>query len=168
MKLTWFGGKCLRVYIGGEIIVFDPTGGPVGTDHAEVVSGADQIFEWGGPYEPADPRAWRPRRIKPLAEPAIEPVRVLLIGFDARLVDAAGEPPLVLMGGIEGAGNWARDAVVVAFSLHQALAALSVLSPRLLALALPEADLDPAIAELSGQLNGTSLVSLEPGLALEV
>ena len=169
MKITWFGGHCLRFHIGGEIVVFDPMdGGPPDTDHSEVVSGADQVLEWAGPFGNADAKTWRPRRTRALEASNRGGVQVYFIGFDTRLVDAAGEPPLVLMGSIEEAGSWSREAVVVAFSLAGALGALNVLSPRLIALALPEADLDHAITKLSGRLDSTSLVSLEPGLALEV
>lgn len=168
MKLTWFGGHTLRVQIGGEIIVFDPTGGPANTDHAEVVGGADQVFEWAGPYLNVDAKTWRPRRATLLAEPHVGRVEVYITGFGSRLIDAVGEPPLVLMGSLEGAGKWAKDAVVVAFSRADALAALDVLAPRLIALAMPEEDLSGVFPDLSGLLDGTVLVSLEPGLALEV
>ncbi|MEQ1901758.1 MAG: hypothetical protein ABL866_13630 [Devosia sp.] len=168
MKITWFGGRTLRVHIGGQIIVLDPRGRSAETGHAEVVSGADQLVEWGGPYREVDPRTWRPRRSSLRDEDDRQPVEVLLIGFEARLIDAVGEPPLVLMGTIEGAGNWSRDAVVVAYSEDAALAALNVLGPRLVALALPEGKVEPVFSKLSNLLDGTTLVALEPGLALEV
>jgi hypothetical protein len=166
MKLTWFGGHTLRVQIGGEIIVFDPARGPAGTDRAEIAGGADQEFEWEGPYPTADARTWRPRRAVPLA--AAGRVQVYDTGSGARLIDAIGEPPLILMGALDGAGKWARDAVVIAFSRPAALAALDTLGPRLIALALIEPELTAAFSEMGGLLDGTGLVSLEPGLALEV
>jgi hypothetical protein len=45
---------------------------------------------------------------------------------------------------------------------------LDVSRPRLVALAVDEQTLDTAVEELSEHLDGAGLVSLEPGLALEV
>jgi len=45
---------------------------------------------------------------------------------------------------------------------------LDVARPRLVALAVDEQTLDVAIAQLSEHLDGAGLVSLEPGLAVEV
>ena len=91
------------------------------------------------------------------------------------LIDAAGEPPLVLLG--SGAqprfGRWADDAVVVLFGggdsvVRGGSVLLDVARPKLIALAADEATVDLAIAALRDHLDGTGLVSLEPGLALEV
>jgi hypothetical protein len=167
MKLTWFGGHTLRVQVGGEIIVFDPDKGPAGTERAEIAGGADQEFRWEGPFWNADAQTWRPRRVDALA-PEAERVRVHLLAFNARLIDAPGEPPLLLMGALDGAGRWARDATVVAFSPDAARSALRELGPRLIALALTDPELSATFSEMAGHLDGTGLVSLEPGLALEV
>jgi hypothetical protein len=63
--------------------------------------------------------------------------------------------------------------VVVLFGAREGLIAtgtvlLDVAQPRLLALAAEEGDVETAIAELAEHLDGTGLVSLEPGMALEV
>ena len=50
----------------------------------------------------------------------------------------------------------------------EATVLLDVARPQLIALAADEQTLDLAIAELGEHLDGTGLVSLEPGLALEV
>jgi hypothetical protein len=45
---------------------------------------------------------------------------------------------------------------------------LQQLGPKLIAVAGPEAVMDQVIARVQNLLEGTGLVSLEPGLALEV
>jgi hypothetical protein len=52
--------------------------------------------------------------------------------------------------------------------IAEATVLLDVARPRLMALAVDEQTLDTAIEELSEHLDGAGLVSLEPGLALEV
>jgi hypothetical protein len=52
--------------------------------------------------------------------------------------------------------------------IAEATVLLDVARPRLLALAVDEQTLDVAVAELSEHLAGAGLVSLEPGLAVEV
>jgi len=63
--------------------------------------------------------------------------------------------------------------VVVLCSAKESLVAdatviLDVARPKLVALAVDEQTLDQVIEELSEHLDGAGLVSLEPGLALEV
>ena len=70
-------------------------------------------------------------------------------------------------------GRWADGAVIVLTSAREALVAeatvlLDVARPRLIALAVEAETLDAVVAELGEHLQGTGLVSLEPGLALEV
>ena len=169
MKLTWFGGRTLRIHIGGKILVCDADGAPAGIDRQELLSGADRAFAMsdGGPA--IDAARWQPRRPTALLDEAKRP-EVLLhnIGSSSVLVDAVGEPPLLLLAANVSAGRWGRDAVVVAFSSDVAEASLGALSPRLIALAMPELDADATIARLRDRLGGTALVALEPGMALEV
>jgi hypothetical protein len=170
MKLTWFGGTALRIHIGGEILVADPASA-VGVDRAELTSGADRSFEMGGDLRTVDPLRWQPRRPVAVIEEEAGPAGVLVhrMGPQAVLVEAIGEPPLILLGGAPPqAGRWAGDAVVVVYGETAARRALDVLRPRLIAMALPEAAVEPVIAGLRDQLAGTALVALEPGLALEV
>ena len=65
-------------------------------------------------------------------------------------------------------GRWSSEAVVVAFAGSDIGAVLDAFRPKLMALAVPEAEVDRTIAALRDQLDGTGLVALEPGLALEV
>jgi hypothetical protein len=179
VKLTWFGGTTLRIHIGGEILVCDPDGAPPGVDRGELRSGADRMFGIAKD-DPAlakiDPAAWRPRAAARAID-AAAPSAVLLYRLGARsiLIDAVGEPPLLLLA--EEApprlGRWAADAVVVLFHASDALVAaatvlLDVSPPRMIALAVDEAGLDLAVAEIAEHLDGTGLVSLEPGMAVEV
>ena len=103
------------------------------------------------------------------------PVSIGSIGKGAVLVDALGEPPLLLMWDAEmpPLGRWVSDAAVVLFGASDDLTAmasalLEIAPPRLLALAADEATIDVAIDRLRQHLEGAALVSLEPGMALEV
>lgn len=47
MKLTWFGGTTLRIYIGGQILVADAP-----PDAGEIISGADRLFQMSDELPP--------------------------------------------------------------------------------------------------------------------
>jgi hypothetical protein len=169
MKLTWFGGKTLRIHIGGEILVCDADGAPGHIDRHELLSGADRAFAMSGGGPAIDAARWQPRRPAALIDEAKRPeVLVHEIGSSSVLVDAVGEPPLLLLTASVSAGRWGRDAVVVAFAGDVADGMLRDLSPRLMALAMSEPDADAAISRLRDRLGSTALVALEPGMALEV
>jgi len=180
MKLTWFAGTTMRIHIGGQILVADADDAPASIDRRELVSGADRTFGLavaGLALPKIDPAQWRPRPVKSLldqAQPDVE-VKILSVGHRIVLVDAPGEPPLVLIATSEAPrfGRWADDAVVVLFGAREGLVAtgtvlLDIARPRLIALAADEADIDIAVEELREHLDGAGLVSLEPGLAVEV
>ena len=175
MKLTWFGGTTFRVYLGGEIVVVDAQRAPAGVDRGELLAGADRVVALAGDaaVPSIDAAAWRPKAVRPMDEQP--PAEILGIGPSALLIAAAGEPPLVVLGSGEPPrfGRWADGAVVVLTSgrdsfVAEATVLLDVARPRLVALAADEQMLDLAIEELSEHLDGAGLVSLEPGLALEV
>jgi hypothetical protein len=177
MKLTWFGGTTIRIHIGGAILLVDPAGAPKGIDPAELLSGADAaIAEFGEALPQVDPATWKPRRpARILDEPhESQPVDAWSAGAGSLLIDAPGEAPLLMLSDTAPAlGRWAEQAVVVLFGSGERLAeigraVLEQRAPRLLALAGDEAGIDHAIAALRGLLDGTALVSLESGLALEV
>lgn len=180
MKLTWFADTAIRIHIGGKILVADAERAPRGVDFRELLSGADSTFHLAeDDYElpEIDPAQWRPRRQGRLIDepPAQDEVSVLRIGTSAVLVDAPGEAPLALIAGSEAPrfGRWASDAVVVLFGDSDGIVALGtvlldVAEPRLLALAADGAAVEQAIAKLGEHLDGTGLVSLEPGMAVEV
>ena len=179
MKLTWFGGTTIRVHIGGSILVADPAGAPGNVDRVELVAGADATFGLRAEGEAmplADPLDWQPRRPPALLDEDDEDQDVFLwrLAGGGVLIDAVGEPPLLLVTGAFGAaGRWARDAVVVILGGGPGTAGiasnvLDALAPRLMALAASEAAIDATFAALRDRLNGTALVALEPGLALEV
>jgi hypothetical protein len=175
MKLTWFGGTALRVYVGGEIVVVDPDTATATVDRGELRAGADRIVGLAGDAATPviDPALWRPPVVRQIE--TAPRVAIASIGPSALLIAAAGEPPLVILGAAEPPrfGRWADGAVVVLTSARPSLVAeatvlLDIARPRLIALAVDEPTLDLAIAELSEHLDGAGLVSLEPGLALEV
>lgn len=172
MKLTWFGATAFRVHLGGQIVVVNSAAAK-GAAAAELQSGADQTAALGqGPA--IDPSGWRPRPAARGTDPS-PPLEIIRIGEAALLIAAAGEPPLVILGpgALPRFGRWADGAVVVLTSDRASLVAdasvlLDVARPRLIALAVDDQTLDLAIAELSEHLDGAGLVSLEPGLAVEV
>jgi hypothetical protein len=137
-----------------------------------LLSGADRQFSLAGTGLPAvEPGAWKLRSVGRAIDEAVpRPVQVFAIGQRAVLVDAAGEPPVVLVGdkSPDRPGRWSADAVVVAFAGSDIAAILDTFHPKLIALAALEAEVDRTIAALRDQLDGTGLVALDPGLALEV
>lgn len=176
MKLTWFGGTTLRVYAGGEIVVIDADLAPAGVDRGELLAGADRVVALAGDKSVPriDPATWRPKPAGRAID-TLPPMEILAIGPAALLIAAAGEPPLVILGSAEPPrfGRWADGAVVLLTSGRESFVAeatvlLDVARLRLIALAVDEQNLDQAIDELSEHLDGAGLVSLEPGLALEV
>ncbi len=173
MKLTWFGGTTLRVYAGGEIVVVDAAGAPAGVDRGEILAGADHELLSAEPDTGSwlDSATWRPPA-RPAPIDAPPPLEIHRIAADSLLVAAAGEPPLVLLGADAPPrfGRWADGAVVVVTAApgSRVRDLLALARPRLIALALDAARLDAAVAALAPHLDGTGLVALEPGLALEV
>tara|TARA_R110002124_G_scaffold63350_25_gene173272 strand:- start:3813 stop:4346 length:534 start_codon:yes stop_codon:yes gene_type:complete len=177
MKLTWFGGTTVRIYIGGKIVVLDAAAAPAGIDAAELVAGADvAVSDFGAGLASLDTATWRPQKPGRLLDEAaaLPPVRCWAAGEDAVLLESLGESPLLLVrGAVPVLGRWADDAVVVLFGDGVALSGigrtvLAQRAPRLLALAGDEAAVELAIAQLADGLDGTGLVALETGLALEV
>ena len=168
MKLTWFSGTTLRVHIGGSILVSDPAG-INGVDPDELVSGADRIFALGEGLERVDPAIWQPARAGAMLDAAPE-VQVLGIEGGA-IVSVPGEAPLVLVTGpLPRLGRWGRDAIFVVFGDEAdrlAAAVLDAIGPQLIAIAAPEPVVDRAFAALAAQLEGTGMVALDAGLALE-
>ena len=168
MKLTWFGGTTLRIHIGGKILVCGEA--PAGVEPVELTSGADRVLRLEDDFPAVDPVTWMPRRAAALVNEAAPPdVLVHRASDGALLVDAVGEPPLLLVTGkTPKVGRWSRDAVVVAFSTETATSALEAATPRMIALGLPNSAAGEAFERLAPRLGGTGLVALEPRMALEV
>lgn len=177
MKLTWFAGATIRIHIGGQVLVAGGDEAADWVDRRELVAGADRVFALADTDIPAvDPEKWRRRRpARPLDETGQPAVEIVRLAPGVLLVDAPGEPVLILAFGrnLPPAGRWADDAVIVLFGAGEAIVAaatvlLDVAEPRLLALAADEEAIDVALAELREHLDGTGLISLEPGMAVEV
>jgi len=177
MKLTWFGGSAFRVYAGGVIIVVHPEDAPESVDRGELLAGAESILARGDRAVPAiDPGEWRPKApARLIDDDEALALDLFRLGEGHLLIAAPSEPPLVVLGDgdLPRFGRWADGAVVVLTSAREAIVAevtalLDVARPRLVALAVDEQTLDYAIAALAEHLGGAALVSLEPGLALEV
>lgn len=177
MKLTWFGGTTIRVHIGGAIMVVDPEHAPPLIDGTELVSGANLVIDgFGLGLSNVDPATWRPRRPQRLLDDTgVLPGTVAYsAGLGAILIDAVGEPPLLLVSDeAPQLGRWSDIAVIVLFGDRHNLnrlgsALLSENQLRLLVLAADEDAADPTILALRDQLDGTGLVALQAGMALEV
>ena len=177
MKLTWFGGTTIRIHIGGSILVLDPQAAPQAIDAAELVSGADRVIAgFGTDLAGVDGSTWKPRKPPRLLDEGdgLPTVDAWCVGAGVVLVDAIGESPLLLVrGDVPPLGRWVESAVVVLFGHGERLTELGVavldnIPPRLLALAGDEVAVDIAITALRDRLEGTGLVSLEAGLALEI
>ena len=170
MKLTWFGGRTLRIHIGGEVVVWRPAA-IAGLAPEELLSGADRVVTAGERLEPVEGASWRPRRTASEleAEGARPGLRLAALGAGVDLIEIPGEAPLLIVAGpLPAVGRWGREAVVVAFSAAAAISALERAGPRLIALALAPEELDAAFDRLRGDLGDTGLMALEPGLAVEV
>jgi hypothetical protein len=171
MKLTWFGGTTIRIHIGGKILVADPSG-IGGVDPDELVSGADATFALDGSLPEIDPVLWQPGRAGTMLDEDMLG-EVTTHGLEGgALIAAVGEAPLLLLSQrVPKAGRWARDAVVVVFgddADRLAAAALDAFGPRLIALAGSDAVVERTFVALRDRLDGTALVALEAGMALEV
>lgn len=178
MKLTWFGGTTFRIHIGGRILVTDPAAAPARIDPQELRSGADIELGLGAALAQVpqiDPARWQPRRPPSMLDDSggVDEVLVHRVGDKAVLIDAVGEPPLLLAWGpVEPLGRWSREAVVVTCgeagqARELAASVLDRLAPRLVAVAAAEQEVEAVFARLRDRLAGTALVALERGLALE-
>lgn len=177
MKLTWFGGMAFRAYAGGAIVVLCPEEAPETVDRGELLAGAETIIARGDRSIPAlDPASWRPAAPTRLVDADEMPsLQIGRVAGGHLLVAAPGEPPLLVLGDGElpESGRWLDGAMIVITTARTALAEdvasiTATARPRLFALALDEAALDAAMAAVPPHLGGAGLVSLEPGLALEL
>lgn len=173
MKLTWFGADTFRVHAAGAIVVVEGAKAPPDVERAELVSGAEIVIAFAAMAEAAR-EGWKPRPALRMLE-ADEQMRqpeVVGLGQGALVIDADGEAPLLLAkDDVPVAGRWMAQAVVVLIGDRLAERGASLLkaqAPRLLALAGEENEVDAAFAALRDQLDGTGLVALERGLAVEV
>lgn len=173
MKITWFGGATFRVQIGGQILVVDAQSAPDGIDRNELVSGADRVVGLGEPQMQADAAYWKRRPAERLLDTGdqVRPVELWSIGAGSLLIDGDDDMPLLLLGGsVPEAGRWMEKAVVVLVGsgmAERASALLEAAPPRLIALAGDEVEVSAAFDAVRESLDGTGLVALEPGLAVE-
>jgi hypothetical protein len=171
MKLTWFGDETFRIHAAGAIVVVEGAVLPEGVDRVELVAGGDVIVNLPR-GSVARQAGWRPRApLKILDED--EKVRLpetVALEEGVLALDADGEAPLVLTrGGLSATGRWVGQAVVVLIGerlAERGVEMLETVQPRLIALA--GADQEVAFEALRDRLDGTGLVALERGLAVEV
>ena len=173
MKLTWFGGETFRIHAAGMMIVVKGPGILSGVEPSELVSGADVVVDFAEAAN-ASVSAWKPRAaLKMLeVEEAMRRPEIVGLGQGAMVIDADGEAPLVLTtDGAPAGGRWMVHAVVVLAGANLAQRGLALLerhAPRLIALAGDQPEIDAAFDALRDRLDGTVLVALERGLAVEV
>ena len=173
MKLTWFGGETFRIHTAGAIVVVMGEGALPGVERSELVGGADVVVAFGDSGQ-AGSGDWKPRA--PLrmleADEAVRPPEVLGLGQGALVIDADGEAPLILAkSDFAATGRWLGQAVVVLIGDGLAERGGTLLErslPRLVALAGDEAEVDVTFDALRDKLDGTGLIALERGLAVEV
>ena len=173
MKLTWFGNDTFRIHAAGAIVVVEGETPPPGVERAELVSGADIGVSFGG-GEVEGNADWKPRA--PLrmldADEQMRKPEVIGLGDGVLVIDADGEAPLVLArNDIVVTGRWLGQAVVVLIGeglAQRGRALLEDRAPRLIALAGSDSAVDAAFDALRASLDGTGLVALERGLAVEV
>ncbi|MNL39943.1 hypothetical protein D3C87_1622530 [compost metagenome] len=173
MKLTWFGGSTFRVQIGGQVVAIDPQSAPAGIDQGELVSGADRVVTFGESFAAAEALTWRPRAAERLVDAGdtMRPVRLWTVGPGSLLIEGDDEMPLLFLDGpVPALGRWGDSAVVVLLAqglAARAAALFEARSPRLVALAGGESEVGEAFEAVRPMLDGTGLVALEPGLAVE-
>jgi hypothetical protein len=173
MKITWFGQSALRIHLGGQVVVVDADQADAGVDQGELRSGADIVLALDDPQQKVDGSTWKPRPAQRILDVADEtrPVDVWSPGEGAVLIDPDEDMALLVLGGpVPELGRWVERAVVVMVGPGLADRAVTLLergAPRLLALAANEAELDAAITTIRDRLEGTGVIALERGLALE-
>ena len=174
MKLTWFGGTAFRIHIGGQIVVIDAQAAPGNVDRGELVSGSDRVIALGDDLPTADGASWKARPRERLLDAGddIRPVQLWSLGPDSLLIDADEDMPLLLLAGdMPQLGRWAERAVIVLVGAGLAARGSRLVAgtmPRLIVLAGDEPELATTFATLPPLLDGTGLMALEPGLAVEV
>jgi len=173
VKLTWFGGSTFRIQIGGQVVVLGEENSPQGIDRGELLSGADIVVSPGDTIAPVDAATWRPRPAERLldAQDKVRAVEVWRIGACGLLMNGEDDRPLLLADSdLPALGRWADKAVIVLVGSDLADRAHDLLAratPSLVALAGSETEIDAAFERVRNLLDGSGLVALEPGLAVE-
>jgi len=174
VKVTWFGNTAFRLHIGGKIIAIEPERASAGVDVNEMVGGADHVLALEENRPVADAASWKPRGRERLldAGEGTRPVQFWSMGASSLLVDADEDMPLLLLAGpVPVLGRWADRTVVILVGNALAERAAEVIgrvAPRLIGLAGEEAEIEAAFVALRDRLDGTGLVALERGMAVEV
>ncbi|SDG78674.1 hypothetical protein [Pelagibacterium luteolum] len=176
MKITWFGAMTYRIQIGGRIIVLDPEGAPATINVGELVSGADSVIHPDPTdLEDFEGAAWRPRRRARLIDEEEASLVLYRLDTSGLIVDSPDEGLLILDQATSSTqyDRWADGAVVILSGTGpqcgaHGTALLEIARPKLLALAIDDHDIDPVFDLLAPLLGDTSLIVLEPSLAVEI
>lgn len=178
MKITWFADMTFRVQIAGRIIVTHVEGAPEGIDRTELIAGAQTVISaQSSDLAQFDAKEWRPRRRPRLIDEDEGDEGLDLYRFGARgLVAYSVDEGLLVLEDAGAGAQWNRFAdngvIVLAGSGAQCAAhgtaLLDIARPRLIALAVDDGEIDIAFDALVPNLGQTSLIVLEPRLAVEV
>lgn len=176
MKITWFGGSTLRLYIGGKIIVTDADKAPDTLDAHEVSAAADQMMALGAglrALKSLDVDHWKSKKpVRLIDQPEGQELDFYAIANEALFIDEREEGPVIVApADFAGWGRFADQAIVVLYGdanaiVSSAQSLLTTARPRLLALGC-EAISDQAFAILAADCRDCALQVLEKGFAVE-
>lgn len=177
MRITWFGGKVFRLYLGGKIFVTDPERVQDGANPHEVAAAADRLIDLSDNFQDfpyLEPENWNRRKRKRVIDaPEDEEIAGLYsVGGEALFIDEPEEGPVIIAPG-EGTawGHFCDRAVVVLYGKQRTIVqgARDLLAggrPRLIVLAV-EGLQDPQLSELQALAGDTPLIVVERGLSVE-
>ncbi|AEQ51617.1 hypothetical protein [Pelagibacterium halotolerans] len=178
MKITWFADMTFRIQIAGRIVVTHVEGAPEGIDPTELVAGAQTVISArSSDLDAFDAVEWSPRRRPRLIDEEAGDEGLDLYRFGARgLVAYSVDEGLLVLEDAGAEAQWGRFAdngiAVLSGSGAQCAAhgtaLLDIARPRLIALAIDDGEIDIAFDALVPNLSQTSLIVLEPRLAVEV
>jgi len=176
MKITWFGGSTLRIYVGGRIFVTDHERAPEGVDPHEVSAAADYTINLSDgiiefPYLDMESRKeQRPRRLIDMPQELV--ASLYTIEGEALFIDEPQEGPVIVApGGQTAWGHFADNAVVVLYGkpeavLEGAQSLLVAARPKLIAIAADGFSQDQ-LDVLALTCGNCALQVLEQGFSVE-
>lgn len=183
LKLTWLGGNCLRVHVGGRVICFYPKTAASRFTQVEILGAVDDVFDLETPIKALGDSisAHRPvqkRLIDSEDDADIAPTPVLRMPCGHVLLLDEDEPALVLVSSQqsnEDLNRHPRDLENCVLMLHGAdeheLAFITQLVRERRVKQISVAMVEPSDAEWAALVSagqGIPMQLLEMGLALEV
>ncbi|MCB9993968.1 MAG: hypothetical protein H6873_09965 [Hyphomicrobiaceae bacterium] len=186
MKITWFGGRALRIQASGQIVAFFPGSADQQFDRHEIVGGSDRVFESAladlPPFLTSGFDRPAPRRLIDEMDEEADGLSLVVarLGEADIVVEGEGETPLVILGAADGdvteaPGDWPhhmRDGAVLIFKIDQTILGLVkrlARGGRVRLFLIAVAGLNEANwADLAKAGEGVPMQVLEPALGLEL